>query len=87
MLQSENEAFNESKFDWKLLNKTLIENNFPLNKKIEKAKCLKFNLIDNLVLLSTRRSVLSEEFLNFDQLHVGQVVKCKVIGKAEILFY
>jgi hypothetical protein len=84
ILKSESENFNPKKFDWKMLNKSFIQKHYPLKKEIDSAKCIKTNFVDNLVLLSIRKSILNEKYLSFDDLTVGHIVKCKVIGKYKL---
>jgi ribosomal protein S1 len=56
-----------------------IEKLYPLNSKL-RARIYDFNLIEDMILLSCRESVLKAEYMSYDELQVGQIVKCKVKG-------
>lgn len=50
---------------------------FPMNSTL-KARIYDFNLIEDIILLSVRNSVLNASCLAYDELKVGQVVKCTI---------
>ena len=54
-----------------------IEKLYPLSAKL-RVRIYDFSLIEDVILLSCRPSVLSAAFMSYDELHIGQVVKCTV---------
>lgn len=50
---------------------------FPLNSTI-RAKIFDFSLMEDVVLLSIRASVINSAYLTYDELQLGQLVKCHV---------
>jgi ribosomal protein S1 len=54
-----------------------IERLYPLNTTL-KARIFDFNLIEDMILLSCRPQVLNAAFMTYDELSVGQIIKCKV---------
>ena len=69
----------KTKSDAKNMSKEDLEKSFPLNSTI-KARIYDFSLIEDIILLSHRKSVLNAPFMLYSELSVGQVVKCKVKG-------
>ncbi len=65
------------KNDAKNMTKEDLEAAFPLNSKI-KARIYDFSLIEDVILLSHRTSVLQATYMLYSELQIGQVVKCKV---------
>jgi ribosomal protein S1 len=63
--------------DAKNFNKEDIEKLFPLNSKL-RVRIYDFSLIEDIILLSCRQSVLNALFMNYDELKIGQIVKCTV---------
>ena len=63
--------------DAKNFNKEDIEKLFPINSKM-RVRIYDFSLIEDIILLSCRQSVLNALFMNYDELKIGQVVKCTV---------
>ena len=74
----ENDDLEKDKFYWKRLTRENLEKMYPINSKL-KARCVEFNLIEDLVLLSARKSVMEMSYLSMDELSVGQIVKCTVV--------
>ena len=68
---------NKFKRDAKNFSKEDIEKLFPINAKI-RARIYDFSLIEDIILLSCRPSVLEATFMNYDELSIGQVVTCTV---------
>lgn len=53
---------------------------FPLSSTLKPCRIYDYNLIEDILLLSTRQSVLAADCLNYDQIRVGQVVRCEVVS-------
>ncbi len=66
-----------NKKDSKNINKEEMERMFPLNSTL-KARIYDFSLIEDLILLSCRQSILRSAYLNYNALRIGQIVTCKV---------
>jgi ribosomal protein S1 len=63
--------------DTKNMDQEDIEKLFPLNANLG-ARIFDFNLIEDMILLSSRPQVLNAAYMTYDELSVGQVIKCKV---------
>jgi ribosomal protein S1 len=75
--KSDNSNLKKSKNDPKNMNKEELERLFLINTNI-KARIYDFSLIEDIILLSVRPSVLEAPYMTYSELHVGQIVKCTV---------
>jgi ribosomal protein S1 len=67
----------KTKNDLKNMTREDIEKSYPLKSSL-RARIYDFNLIEDLILLSCRKNILDAAFMGYDELKLGQVVKCKV---------
>ncbi len=74
---SDGSKLKKTKRDSRNMKREDIEKSFPLNSKL-KARIYDFNLIEDLILLSSRKSILNSAFMNYDELKVGQIVNCTI---------
>ena len=65
------------KKDAKNMDKAEIEKLFPLSSQL-KVRIYDFSLIEDIILLSCRSSILNASFMSYEELKIGQVVKCTV---------
>lgn len=73
----EEEKKKNEKRDAKNMNREDLEASFPLKTSM-KLRIYDFSLIEDLILLSHRKSVVNAAFMRYEELAIGQVVKCKV---------
>lgn len=71
------ENLKTGKKDSKNMTREDLEKYFPIN-STHKARIFDFSLIEDIILLSCRQSVLDAPFMTYDELSIGQVVKCTV---------
>lgn len=80
--ESDDDGGNEEKKkkkDAKNMTREDIESSFPLKSQID-ARIYNFSLIEDVIMLSHRKSVIESPYMFYDELKIGQVVKCKVRG-------
>ncbi|CAF0850832.1 unnamed protein product [Brachionus calyciflorus] len=71
------EKLKNLKKDAKSLTRDDLEKHFPLNTSV-KSRIFDYSLIEDIILLSCRSSVLESKFLTYDELSMGQVVNVVV---------
>jgi ribosomal protein S1 len=74
---SDKASLTKAKNDPKNMNKEELERLFPLNASL-RARIYDINLIEDIILLSIRPSVIDATFMAYSELKVGQVIKCTV---------
>lgn len=57
-----------------------LAKHFPAMSTLKPCRIFDYNLIEDMLLLSTRRSVLSAGCLTYDELRVGQLVTCEIVS-------
>ena len=70
-----------TQYYWKNISKEFVEKHFSLNRIIKKCRVIDYNLIDNLIMLTSKESKLDENtFLSYSdsKLKSGEIVKCRV---------
>ena len=73
----EGEKLKKEKKDANNMDLEDIEKLFPLNTTL-KARIFDFNLIEDMILLSSRPKVINALFMNYEELSVSQTLKCRV---------
>ena len=71
------EKLKKLKKDAKNLSREDLEQSFPLNSSV-RARIFDYSLIEDIIMLSCRQSVLDSKYLTFNELSVGQTVNATV---------
>ncbi len=70
-----------TQYYWKNITREFVEKHYCLNKIIKNSRVIDYNLIDNLIMLTSRESKLNENVLlsyNDSKLSAGEIFKCRV---------